>query len=184
MRTPPDGLHPASDDTMRVLSQPGTLRVLLALNEAPVTEEELALALRIPMPELVMRLAALEDVGLVALAPQGPDASAPRRLHARHAHLQHGLDGDGGSARLAMRRGMLHIARMLLDDGDQALESRGQEARAGIGVVTLPDEPAVLLEAARIMAEAEDKLRVLARDAERRPDGAEARIALLILPAP
>lgn len=145
----PATVRPFEPRQLTVLARPRALQLYLALLEGPLDE---AGATSAGGPEGVAICDALVEVGLVRRLPDGAWSAGARHLR---------LAGDSGPDRLPFREAVLTLAESIVEDGRRTLHAWNGDAKAGLGIVTLPDDPALLPEVARILAEAEDKLKAL-----------------------
>lgn len=150
----PRNVRPLDDSSMSLLSDPANVGLWLLAHDEPVPDDALAGVMRVPAPEAERRAKEMEAAGLLRRTPRG-------YLVASQHNREPDLDSPQG---LALRAAILNRVRGIVDDAQRALDVRGPQARAGIGVVTLPDTPEVLARATAILAEAEDQLRALADD--------------------
>lgn len=146
-----DDIEPRSRAATAAFAVKGALAVYFALQDSPLDDAALR---RVAGADADAAIAALEDAGLAARAPQGPWTATAR-------HLRSSDEPDVG-ARVPYGEAVLEVAASIVADGRRSLDAWGEEARAGIGIVTLPDDPDVLPEITDILAEAEDRLRALA----------------------
>lgn len=145
----PATVRPFEPRQLAVLARPRALQLYLALLEGPLDEADVRLAGGAEGPALCD---ALVGVGLAKRLPDGAWSSEWRHLR---------LAGDSGPDRMPFREAVLTLAESIVEDGRRTLHAWNGDAKAGLGIVTLPDDPALLPEVTRILAEAEDKLKAL-----------------------
>lgn len=143
----------------KLLASPRMLELLLTLMERPIRREDLPVVTGRSREESERRMRHLMEEGVALAVPVATPQGETLEYRAATRHL--GDTALHSRDRLAFRIGALGLMDAYVAEGRRALRQEHEMAKAGLGLVTLPDDPATLAAAVGILAEAEDRLRAL-----------------------
>lgn len=150
----PRNITPVDVARLRHLATPAAIRIYLTALDRAVAEQELADVARVPTADATHAALGLVEGGFLR-HEAGLYLAGTRHLR------EVDLDEPG---KLAFRTAVLDVAEGILADFRRALHIMGEDAKVGIGCVTIPETPAAIAAAATLLAETEDQLRVIAED--------------------
>ena len=159
----PRNIIPYTEDKLRALSTVASIELYEAALDGPLAESEIG-------PD---QLELADQMVKAGLLRRERGLLVPTHRHRRDP------DGDVPGV-VEHKRAVVGYAQALLADTLHALDARGHEAIAGLGVVTLPDKPDVVARATTIIAEAEDQLRALAEEHPRHEGDRALRLMVFI----
>lgn len=164
----PRNIVPIDDARLRALATPMALTLFLSALDAPIPRAALGRIASAPQAEAEATARGLVEAGVLRL--QGETfVAGPRHIR------EEDLDAPG---KVAFHGAMLTVAQGIVTEASRTLAIMQDDARIGLGSVTIPGDADSLARAATILAETEDQLRALAEDA---PDPDADRIRVLFL---
>jgi hypothetical protein len=149
-----------TEDAIAALGIPATFRAYAALDDRSRTAQEVACLTGSPVEETQQRLATLVASGLVDV-----DACAAGHVTYRARYANVADEAVDPATRVQFRLAMLSVVVEATRAARRALLDRADTTNVGCAFVTLPESAETFRAAMAILAEAEEKLRALARAA-------------------